>query len=155
MNVQFIKSILQEATYVKKEGTETSYIWQSGTKILPKTLTISDKELSKTARKGRNLLHPVAGQLLGSFTKKEESPLKQNAPYKVRTQIWSIDEYPLFIGYGSIGISNKEGKITKESDLGDLAILYTSDNGQSIHIYYFVGMITSLNEVMEYLSTTI
>lgn len=155
MNVQFIKSILQEATYVKKDGTETSYLWQSGIKILPKTLTISDKKLTKTARKGRNLLHPVAGQMFGSFTKKEESPLKQNAPYKVRTQIWSIDEYPLFIGYGSIGISNKEGKITKESDLGDLVILYTSDNGQSIHIYYFAGMITSLNEVMEYLSTTI
>ena len=55
--------------------------------------------------------------MLGCFTKNEESPLKQNAPYKIRTQIWSINEYPLFIGYGSIGISNNEGKITKESDL--------------------------------------
>ena len=155
MNVQFIKCILQEATYVKKEGTKTSYLWHSGMKNLPKTLTISKEELSKIARKGRNLLHPVAGQMLGCFTKNEESPLKQKAPYKIRTQIWSINEYPLFIGYGSIGISNNEGKITKESDLGDLVILYTSDDWQSIRIYYFTGMITSLYEVMEYLSTTI
>ncbi len=40
MNVQFIKCILQEATYVKKEGTKTSYLWHSGMKNLPKTLTI-------------------------------------------------------------------------------------------------------------------
>ena len=66
-----------------------------------------------------------------------------------------MEQYPLFIGYGSIGISNNEGKITKESDLGDLVILYTSDDWQSIRIYYFTGMITSLYEVMEYLSTTI
>ena len=89
MNFQFIRSILQEATYVKKEGTITSYLWHSGMKNLPKTLTISKEELSKIARKGRNLLHPVAGQMLGCFTKNEESPLKQNAPYKIRTQIWS------------------------------------------------------------------
>lgn len=156
MKFQFIKSVLQEAIYVKKEGTITSYLWQSGMSILPKTLSISREcEFSKVAKKGRNIQHPVAGQMIGSFTKKEDSPLKQNAPYKLRTQIWSIDEFPLFIGYGSIAISNKEGNITKESDLGDLVILYSSDDWQSIHIYYLAGMITNLNEVLEYLSTII
>ena len=156
MNSQFIKSILQEAKYTKKEGTATSYLWQSGIKILPKTLSISKEyEFSKTAKKGRNLQHSVAGQMIGSFTQKEESSLKQNKPYRLRTQIWRINEFPLFIGYGSIAISDKKGIITKESDLGDLVIFYTSDNWLSIHIYYLPGMITHLNEVMEYLSTTI
>lgn len=156
MNSQFIKSTLQEAIYVKKAGTITSYLWQSGMNILPKTLSISREcEFSKVAKKGRNLQHPIAGQMIGSFTKKEDSPLKQNTPYKIRTQIWSIDDFPLFIGYGSIAISNKEGKVTQESDLGDLVILYSSNDWQSIHIYYSAGMITNLYEVIEYLSTTI
>ena len=156
MNFQFVRSILHETRYTKKEGTTTSYQWQSGMKLLPQTLSISKEyEFSKTTLKGRNLQHPIAGQMIGRFTKKEESPLKQNAPYKLRTQIWKIDEYPLFIGFGSIAISNEEGKITRESDLSDLVIFYTSDNWQSIHIYYLAGMISNLNEVLEYLSTTI
>ena len=102
MTEQFIAANLQKAIYSKKEDTETSYAWKSGAQILPKTLSIGkEHEFSKVARKGRNLQHPIAGQVIGKFTLKEESPLKQYKPYKIRTQIWSIDEYPLFIGYGA------------------------------------------------------
>lgn len=156
MTNQLIRSILQEATYKLKAGTITSYYWQSGMQILPNRLSISQGAgISKAAKKGRNLLHPTAGQMKGQFTRKEESPLKQNKPFKLSTQVWAIDEYPLLIGYGSIAISDTEGAINKESDLGDLVVFQTVDNWQTIRIYYAAGMITNLEEVMEYLSTII
>ncbi|WP_207214466.1 hypothetical protein [Bacteroides cellulosilyticus] len=111
--------------------------------------------MTKVASKGRNLQQIVSGQMISTFTTKEESPLKQNIPFKVRTQIWAIENYPLFIGYGSIAISDADGKITRESDLGDLVIFYTSNNGQTIHIFYLAGMITYLDEAAKYLSENI
>lgn len=156
MTNQFIAANLQEAIYSKKEGTATSYSWKSGAQILPKTLSIGkEHEFSRVARKGRNLQHPIAGQVIGRFTLKEESPLKQYKPYKIRTQIWSIDEYPLFIGYGSIAISNTDGKITKDSDFGDLIVLHSSDDWQTIHFFYFAGMVANLYEVMDFLTNKI
>ena len=105
MNKQFIQSCLQKATYARKSNTKTSYIWDSGFTFLPKTLSIfRGGNNVKCAKKGRNLQN-VEAQLKGTFSKKEESHLKQFAPYRVNTQIWEIENYPMFIGYGSIGIT--------------------------------------------------
>ena len=135
---ELIASTLQEATYKLKEGTKSSYYWQSGTRILPERLSISkESEMTKVARKGRNLLHTLAGHMVGTFKKNEESPLKAAKPFTCRTQIWAVDEYPLFIGYGTTGITNNEGKIT---DTGDLVVFYTPDNWSTIQIFFFRGM---------------
>ena len=150
---KFIEAAMQESWYQIKLGTSSSYYFQAGCRILPNRLSISRDELSMVRKKGRNLIHPVIGQLIGQFTKGEESPLKANFPYVVRTQIWQIPEYPLFIGYGSIGISNEEGKIDRGSDTGDLVILESENpNWERIQIFFFPAMIKQLEEVITFLS---
>lgn len=93
--------------------------------------------------------------MIANYTKKEQSPLKQNYPFKIRTQIWAMENYPLFIGYGSLAISNEKGIINRESDLGDLIVFFTNDDWHTIQIYYAPKMLMHLNEVMEYLSSII
>lgn len=56
------------------------------------------------------------------------------------------------MGYGTIGMSNKEGKITNESDKGDLVIFYSLDNKKEIIIYFFAGGLMNLTEIEEYIS---
>ena len=150
---KYIQAAMQEAWYQRKAGTLSSYYHNAGCRILPNRLSISRDEFTMVRRKGRKLIHPVIGQLLGRFTKNEESPLKANSPFMVRTQIWHIPEYPLFIGYGSIGISNEEGKIDRESDTEDLIILEVeAPDWERIRIFYFPAMIKKLEEVMTHLS---
>ena len=150
---RFIEAAMQESLYQRKPGTTSSYYFESGSRILPNRLSISRDELTMVRKKGRNLLHPVIGQLIGQFTQVEESPLKQNKPYVVRTQIWQIPPYPLFVGYGSIGISNQEGIIDRGSDTGDLIILESEDQDwERIQIFFFPAMIKQLEEVITFLS---
>ena len=99
MNQLFIERVLQVAYYVRKPNTISSYAWESGSSYLPKTLTISKGDGTFIcAHKGRNLQTATKAQLKGAFTQKEESPLKQNKPYKVSTQIWELINFPLLIG---------------------------------------------------------
>lgn len=134
----FISKAMQVAVYTHKEGTKTSYYCTNGAKILPNRLSISrNTEITSVQRKGRNLLHPISGQLLGKYRVDEESPLKQHKPFRLRTQLWQVPLHPSFIGYGTIGISDEEGKIT---DTGDLVMLFSSDEWETISIYYFAGM---------------
>ena len=149
---EFISKAMKTATYQHKEGTANSYYWQSGSRILPNRLSISKgSEMTNVQRKGRNLLSPVVGQILGRFTKIEESPLKQHKPFDVRTQLWQVPLYPLFIGYGTLGITGASGKV--EGDTGDLIVLHTTDQWTNISIFYFAGMgnINDMEQVMKYL----
>lgn len=150
---KYIQAAMQESWYERKAGTSSSYYYKAGSRILSNRLSISRDKLFNVRKKDRNLIHPVIGQLLGQFTKNEESPLKANSPFMVRTQIWHIPEYPLFIGYGSIGISNEEGKIDRGSDTEDLIILEAeAPDWERIRIFYFPAMIKKLEEVMTHLS---
>ena len=63
--------------------------------------------------------------------------LKQYPPYTIRTQIWKIEDYPQFIGYGTCGITNENGET---QDIGDLMIFHTNNNWETITIFYFTGM---------------
>ena len=149
---EFISKSMQVAFYQQKESTKSQYYWQHGSSTLPNRLSISKGiEMTSVQRKGRNILHPVVGQLLGRFTLKEESPLKQHKPFEVRTQLWQVPLYPLFIGYGTLGISSESGKVT--GDTGDLVVLYTPDQWTNIVIFYFAGMgnINDMEQVMKYL----
>ena len=152
ISAEFINKVMQIAVYKHKEGTKTSYGWLSGVDILPNTLTITKegKEVTNVQRKGRNLFHQVVGQLLGGFTKKESSILKQHKPFKVRTQLWQMPCYPLF-SYGTLGITGASGKV--EGDTGDLVVLYSEDHWEHIVIFYFAGMgtINDTEQVMKYL----
>jgi len=151
---EFISKSMKVAIYQHKEGTKSSYYWQQGSKILPSRLSISrGSEMTNVQHKGRNAMHPVVGQLLGKFKVAEESPLKQHKPYVVRTQLWQVPLYPLFIGYGTIGISNESGKVT--GDTGDLIVMHSTDQWESISIFYFAGMgnPSDMPQVMRFLTS--
>ncbi|MCK9627508.1 MAG: hypothetical protein M0R37_02825 [Bacteroidales bacterium] len=155
MNRQFIEATIQIATYQRKEGTSSSYYWQSGTKILPNRLGISKDQFSSILKKGRNL-QKITGQIKSTFKKTEISPLKQYKPYAVHTQIWGIPEYPLLIGYGSLGISNKDGIIDRTSDTEDLILINSpSSDWKEIKIYYFPKGMKSLYDIAPIVSSMI
>ena len=149
---EFIKKSMKVAIYQHKEGTKTSYYWQQGIKLLPNRLSIKDEEMTNVQHKGRNAMFPVVGQLLSSFKVEEESPLKQHKPYTCRTQIWQVPLYPLFIGFGTIGITNEQGKV---KDTGDLIVLHSTDQWENIRIFYFAGMSNDndMPQVMRFLSS--
>lgn len=149
MNAEFIKANCQVATYALKEGTKSSYYWAAGFSGLPNRLSIQDAEMTKVSKSGRNSRHRIAGQMIGEFTQKETSMYKRNKPFVCRTQIWGLDDYPSFIGYGTAGISNEQGMV---EDTGDLLVFHTPDNWEHIRIYRFAGMGNpdGLMEAMEY-----
>jgi len=153
MNDQFIEAIIQSATYQRKEGTATSYYWATGAKLLPDRISISkESEMNETSHTGRNPLHKITGQIMGTFKKNETSPLKLNKPFNLRTNIWQMEDFPSFIGYGTIGISNQLGKIDRQSDTGDLIVLHTSTKDwKEITIHYFAGSVMELESIMEFL----
>lgn len=154
MEKQFLNAVVKSSVYKRKPDTAMSYYRTLGEKILPERLSISrESQINQTANKGRNLQNRVVGQLLGTFKKSEVSPLKQNKPYSIRTNIWEDSNYPLLIGYGTIGISNEAGKIDRQSDTGDLIVLCsTNRNWDEIIIYFFTGAVMEKDPIMTYLS---
>jgi len=152
MNTTLLEAQCKKAIYRRKEGTSSSYYWQSGSRILPNRMSISkDRELTHVSRNGQNLFHPIMGQMKGSFTQKEDSPLKQHKPFSIHTQLWQIPEFPLN-PYGTIGISNIYGKITRQSDFGDVVIIHPlDDTWELLEIFYFPAMGSRLEMVMQYI----
>lgn len=146
MNEEFLKKAISVASYHIKEGTTSSYYWQEGTKLLPNRLSISKESITKVQRKGRNL-QKVAGQCVGKFRNDEESPFKLHKPYTLRTQIWQIEEFLEFVGYGTCGISGDDGKI---HDTGDLMVFYADDGEwHKIRIFVFKGMGRNPDDMIE------
>ena len=146
MNEEFLKKAISVASYHIKEGTTSSYYWQEGTKLLPNRLSISKESITKVQRKGRNL-QKVAGQCVGKFRNDEESPFKLHKPYTLRTQIWQIEEFLEFVGYGTCGISGDDGII---HDTGDLMVFYADDGEwHKIRIFVFKGMGRNPDDMIE------
>lgn len=139
MRDDMLNAVLHESVYQLKEGTASSYYWQSGSRILSNRASISQQPITAVRKKGRMLQHLSTGQFVGTFTKSEESPFKIHKPYCIRTQIWLHEDYPQFLGYGTIGISDFEGKIV---DTGDLLIFYSSSSHdwKTLRIFVLMGM---------------
>lgn len=149
MNESLIKAKHQKAIYLLKEGTKTSYYYQSGIQTLPNRIGFNKFEFAETKRTGRNL-HKSKAQLKATFKKSETSIYKNFKPFTIHTNIWQNSEFMLFIGYGSIGFSNEKGKITDTNDL-IIVFSYTS-NWQELEIHIFPGMLMNLEEVFNYLN---
>jgi hypothetical protein len=148
MNENLIKAKHQTAIYQLKEGTKTSYYYQSGINTLPGRIGFNKFEFVETKRTGRNL-HKSKAQLKATFKKSESSLYKKFKPFTIHTNIWQFPEYILFIGYGSIGISDKIGKII---DTNDLIIIFSSSSSwKELEIHIFPGMLMNLEEVLQYL----
>ena len=127
---------MKAATYELKAGTSTSFCYQSGQQLLPKTLSISTRTgIGKVSRTGRGLLSKV-GQMKAGFTRAENSPYKVNKPYRVQTSIWQVENYRT-IYYGTIGITGETGRI--EGDNGDLILFATAD-WKKLVVAVFVGL---------------
>lgn len=151
INEELIRQSLHTAVYQLKEGTKTSYYWQSGSKILPNRASISKGLMRDVRMKGRALNNTTIGQFKSTFTKKEDSPFKIYKPYCFNTLIFFHEDYPQFIGWGTAGISNENGQI---EDTGDLLIFYSEDaNWKTLQVLVFMGMGSNpdtLNEAMRY-----
>ena len=155
MENEFVRKSIQICTYQLKTDTKTSYYWKSGSKILPNRISVKD-DLFSPIKKSSNTLHPTIGEFKAQFTHKEQSqsPLMRNKPYQIHTKIRKYPDYPQFIGYGTCGISDSEGKI---ADIGDLMIFYSSDSWQTIMIFYFIGMAnpTYIDEAFKFVASII
>lgn len=154
MNSVFIESTIQVAKYELKEGTSTSYHWKAGSRILPNRMSISfNSELSKAERKGRMISLNVIGEIKASFTKNEESPLKQHKPFNIHSKIFQPVDYPSLC-YGVLAVTNSEGKCTKESEEG-LLVFRRNEKGNAFVAYYMAGVTenpTELDEVLAFVS---
>lgn len=146
MNREFINKTIQTSVYTLKEGTETSYYWQSGSKVLPNRLSISfDAELSKAQHKGRMLSRIVLGEVKGTFTKVEVSPLKQNKPFCIHSKIFQSEDYPSLAGYSVIAVSNSEnGKCTNEEGL----LIFDKIAENTLQLYYMAGVTCNPSDLL-------
>lgn len=148
-----IESTIHEAFYKLKAGTETSYYWQEGSRILPDRMSISfGAELSHAQKKGRMLAEEVIGEVKGTFKKVEQSPLKQHPPFYIHSKIFRPELSPSVLGYGIIGISNEEGKISRDSEEGLVAFCNAGEG--VLHIYFCAGISTPSEKelVLDYVS---
>lgn len=144
IDLEAIKTTIHEAFYKLKEGTETSYYWQKGSTILPNRLSISiGAELSHAQKKGRMLAEEVTGEIKGTFKKVEQSPLKQHPPFYIHSKIFKPENHSSVMGYAIIGISNEEGKISRDSEEGLAAICKA---GEGVLHIYFCACITNPTE---------
>ena len=132
----YLLKLMKTEVYQLKDGTKTSYYWIDGDGNLPERLSINEQEFTNVQRKGRNTMHPIAGQIVGKFKKNEQSPYKLHKPYTLRSQIWQYEDYPALMGFGTVGISDCSGKV---EDVGDLMIFNRIDSTK-IKIRIFPAM---------------
>jgi hypothetical protein len=136
-----IESTIHEAIYRLKEGTSTSYYWQSGSRILPDRMSISfGAEITHAEKKGRMLAEEVIGEIKGGFKVVEQSPLKQHPPFHIHSKIFRPELSKSVMGYAVIGISNEDGRIARDSEEGLAAICNAGDG--VLQIYFCPGITT-------------
>lgn len=155
MTADFIKTQIKFATYAKKANTEGSYYRVSGDPILPNRLSITiGKIITSSTRKGRMVAGDiVVGEIRGEYKKTEVSPLKKNKPYKINSKIFKKIEFPQLAGYGTLAISNPEGRTSMEE-----GVVVFSDMGSNlIKIFFMAGECypSRIDEVCAYVSETI
>lgn len=149
LNEALLKKKHEVFLYELKPETATSYYLKEGNKgILPDRIGFSKNGFAMIERKGRALLENKVGQIVGTFKRDEDSVYKLNSPFRIFSSIWEAENYPLFVGYGDIGVTNKKGKIETSKDL---FIIYSSGK-EWIEIHLFRGLIEFKDSVLNYLS---
>lgn len=138
--------------YGLKEGTVSSYYLKEGERnILPERIGYAEDCFLKLQNKGRALTEKKKGQVTGTFRKDESSVYKLNKPFRLFSTVWEAHHYSLFIGYGDIGISNKEGRIQSSNDL---FIIYKPCK-DILQIHLFRSLVDCKEEVLKYLDRCI
>jgi len=149
MNAEFIKSNHLKLFYALKPGTSTSYYQTAGLNgFLPIRIGITKEVFASIHQTGKNHLERLTGQIKATFKKDDSSIYKKYRPFWIHTSIYEVLNYPIFIGYGDIGISNNVGKT---EGTGDLLILHSSDSWKTLSIHIFRGMLFQKDQVFPYL----
>lgn len=87
---------------------------------------------------GRAIVLPYAS-MDGQFTQVQLSAYKKYKPFKVHTYLWQVEACPALL-YGTIGISNRVGRI---NEIGDLILIL--DKGNRLQVWVFKGFANPLN----------
>ena len=158
-NIEFFKNRMHYSVYDLKEGTKASYYRQDGLspdKELPERLSIRHRR-NENLNGQKEWSADVEGRLDGCFKRMEESSYKLTKPFKVHTTIYKLPSCPLFMGYGTIGISGWDGN-RRMPDTKDLVILYSRSHERGrIEVYRFIGCAFPeyIKPVIEYLKEII
>lgn len=148
MNEVLITKKHEVFVYGLKEGTSSSYYLKEGERnILPERIGYSEDCFLKIQNKGRALNEKKKGQVTGTFRKDESSVYKQNKPFRLFSTVWEAQNCPEIIGYGDIGISNKQARIESSKDL---FIIYKPCK-DILEIHLFRSLVESKDEVLKYL----
>ena len=148
MNEVLIAKKHEVFVYGHKEDTKASYYLRDGQKnILPERISYDERGFFNIKSKGRALTEIKKGQVMGYFRKDEVSEYKKNKPFRIFSTVWQAINYPAFVGYGDIGVSNAQGNIESSNDL---FILYKPCN-DLIEIHLFRSLVESKDEVLKYL----
>jgi hypothetical protein len=149
MNAEFLKSNHLLFRYELKPGTSTSYYLTAGAGgILPARIGITRQTFAIIKQTGRGHLEKLTGQIKATFKKNDLSIYKKQKPFWIHTSIYEIPDFPVFAGYGDIGITNDSGKT---EGTGDLLILHSSDSWKTLSIHIFRGMLFQKDQVFPYL----
>lgn len=149
MNELLIKGRHEVFQYHHKENTKATYYLSEGPRnILPERLSYDENGFFSIKNKGRALSEVRRGQIIGYFRKDEFSMYKRYKPFRFFSTVWQAMKYPLFIGYGDIGVSNALGKIESSNDL---FILYMPYAGL-LEIHLFRALVESKDDVLKYLA---
>lgn len=112
--------------------------------LLPFRISIIRGDAMASVRASGRGAKPLVAQLKAQFTMQECSPYKQHKPYKVQTGLWKVEgRQTLF--YGTLGISNAEGFISRDN--ADLLLIRTSD-WKELDIFIFKGL-AGLNKQLD------
>lgn len=159
MTKEIIVATLQKATYEYDEKTKESYRWKSGATIFPKNMRINTNGFITEVRHTGRMLSQYdkpKGDLKGSFTKAEVSPLKQEPVkrkskyklkngetrfrfadcYEVSTKLFQSADFPQFL-YGDLAVSNAETNATDKKE-GLVVVWKVSDS--VLDLYYMAGV---------------
>ena len=178
MNKEFIRRMMWTAHYSLKPGTSATYLFSEYAGIDAITdgkekAAATIELLARNRSEGREMLLPFRiyfiqddaapvchsgrgarekfAQMKGAFTKREESPYKIAAPFKVCTSVWQIKGSRCLF-YGTLGVTPGEGK--KPIDNGDLIVFFTPD-WREVDIYIFKGLgkpneVANLQEAVDF-----
>lgn len=150
MRTERIKSNHLQFVYELKEGTSTSYYLKAGKPgFLPERIGITRQIFAHVNRTGGNHLEKITGQIKGTFRRNEESVYKKQKPFWLHTSIYEVTKFPVFAGYGDIGITSQTGRT---QGTGDLIIIKASDTWNIVSLHIFRGMLFEKDQVFPYLS---